>query len=311
MKLERDEGEIKNAISDQLLYITNSCFLYDKGCFAEAIRISGALNVLLENRQKSDGLLRGINFDFNLLSTVPDVGSIPIEKVVATRCKDLTKIKSESDSNKYFLTFIEDLNDWHIQAFDHKGNKISCLVGDLQNRLRELDLLANNQQILVPGCIRAYNEEDDFKNQRKEFIINHLDALLGYRSNYATGLYFPMIDKKTILEHIPKLDTAIYKKYLNIVDWLNEIIFAIPDEKRHNHTLTREQLIKSARDQDGGGHFDIKLDVASYYQSKYGQTLGKLDGEKITTKNFHLIMLRQLGYEILNSPSIRNYIQQE
>lgn len=307
MKLKRNESELKNAIRDQLLYITNSCFLYDKGCFAEAIRIAGALNILLEQRRGSDGLLRVIDFNFKLLSTVPNTQRISTDKLIVTRCKDLSKIKSESDSNKLFLTFIEDLNDWHLQAFDYKGNKISCLIKELPSNLEKLGLLSNNQKILIQNYILTY-EDVDINNQKKEVIINHLDALLGYRRNYATGFYFPMIAKKNFYEHVPKLDTTDYKKYLNITDWLNETIFVISDETYQNHILTREELIISARDQDGGGHFDIKLKIANYYQSKYGQTLGILDGEEITTKNFHLIMLRQLGFEILNSPSVSNYI---
>lgn len=306
----RKENESKNAIRDQLVYIKNSCSLFDQGYLAEAIRIAGALSVLLEKRRKTVGLLINKNFNFRLLSSVPDVQKIPIDNLIVKKCQDLLKIKVESDKNKYFLTYVADIKSWYLQAFDYRGNEVSCLIDDLPISLKKLGLVNENSYIPLPKYIKAYNENDNFNIQRKELIVNHLNFLLGHKKNLASGFYFPMVDKKNFYDHIPKLNKTSDIKYLDLSDWLSEIIFAIPDDKRQNHTLTRKELIDSARDQDGGGHFDVKLDVISYCLSKYGQVLAKDDDKEISTKNFHLIMLRQLGFEILNSQSIQDYLQE-
>ena len=54
MKLNRKNlgDEIKDAIRNQVTFLSNSCFLYDKGCHEEAIRIANSLNVLLESRSR-------------------------------------------------------------------------------------------------------------------------------------------------------------------------------------------------------------------------------------------------------------------
>lgn len=77
------------------------------------------------------------------------------------------------------------------------------------------------------------------------------------------------------------------------------------------HSLTKERLIKIARDKDGGAHLDKELNkVDGYILSKKGITLAKYkDGSKYTTENSHLCMLRQLGYEVLHSPDLFEFIK--
>lgn len=100
---------------------------------------------------------------------------------------------------------------------------------------------------------------------------------------------------------------------LDLEKWLGQVIFCITDNDRKRHSLTRKELIFNARDKDGGGHFDPVLSHEGYLKSKYGEILAIInegsEEEDITTKDFHLEMLRQLGHEILNSLSINKYIK--
>ncbi len=75
--MAKARNKLKHAIKDQLIYIKSSCDLFGAGCKAEAIRIAAALNVLLEDRSSSKGILRRIEeYTFLLLSTVPKVEKI-------------------------------------------------------------------------------------------------------------------------------------------------------------------------------------------------------------------------------------------
>ena len=95
--------------------------------------------------------------------------------------------------------------------------------------------------------------------------------------------------------------------------WLNEIIFCLRNtSSTKKHILTRKMLLETARDKDGGAHVDKKLnDVPEYVLSKIGVELGDFgNGKKSTTKNYHFLMLRQLAYEILNSPDIPHFLEE-
>ena len=310
--MERNEYEIKQAIKDQLIYIKNSCDLYDAGCKAEAIRIATAINTLVINRKKADsrGILRKINYPFKLLSTVPEAKTIDQDKLVVLKkqtleeaCKLFELRKNQARQNIiFFLIYILNESRWYIFAYDNSGNEISCPLPELPEQLG-----IKVKKIAINKWVEIYsNKNHDINDIGKRIIYNHLSHLLNYNINYVGGLYLPMITNVQNKD-VPLLSNSLIK-YIDLDQWENEIIFCLSDKDRGEHILTREKLIKSARDQDGGAHYDIKLDVISYYKSKYGEVLYRRNGADVTTGNFHLIMLRQLGYEILNSPSIMDYI---
>lgn len=308
---KRSEVEIKNAIRDQLIYIQNSCDLFDGGCQAEAIRIAASINILLENRKRSSGILIKIDRDFKLLSTVPDVESVDLDKLITLQKQNITEAKEEIKKlkenikkyNQLLLIYILDSKEWYLFAFDSNKKELFCPIAALAEQLN-----IKNLNLMVDKWINVYtNDNHSLNDYGKKIAITHLSKLLGHENTYVSSLYFPMIRNLQGRDQ-PILD-SFKKKYINIVKWLDEIIFCIMDEEHKSHILRRKELIHSARDQDGGGHFDLKLKVISYYKSKMGEKIGEQNGKDITTKNFHLIMLRQLGYEILNSPSINEYIK--
>lgn len=300
----RDIGsEIRNAIRDQITFIKNSSHSYDNGCLAESIRIASALNVLLEERRNgSVGLLRSITNSIKIFSSVPDTIIADPNRVITSSVIQTSQVEDSVKSfaplnNKFLLIYSQEDKSWYVHGHTKNMIEITCAIGDLGHKLG-LKMMPR-----VQFWIKKYsNNNSDINDIGKRIILQHLSILFGYEDKFASGLYFPMI-KTHFGKNMPTLSYDI-EKYLDQNTWLDEVIYAISDSDRQNHTLTRRELINSARDQDGGGHFDTRLDIMGYYKSKYGEVIGQQNGNDISTKNFHLIMLRQLGYEILKSPTI-------
>jgi hypothetical protein len=308
----RREGktEIKKAIKDQLTYIKNSCDLFDNGFTEEAIRISAAINVLMEDRKRSKGLLYRIKRKFKLISTAPDCDKPNTDRLIINTCRKVAdvpnKLTNENEiaiknKNKILLTFVTSEKRWHIYTYKHH-KKIYCYIDELEKALG-----LKRQKLLLLGWIRKYQtSKNTIKPIGKEIILIQLNSVLEHKFKYPDHLYYPLIEG-TIFNPTPRFNHAKIKN-IDIENWKNEIIFATSDEKRALHTLTRWDLIKAARDQDGGGHYDLKLD-SIYQHSKYGQTVIKHEDKEITTENFHLIMLRQLGHELLECKDIQDYVK--
>lgn len=322
--MKRNKTDIKNAIQDQLLYIKNSCELFDKGCRAESIRIAVAISVLLEKRLRgAKGLLRLQDYEFKLLSTIPYVREVELHRLSTSKAQSINGIDklirnfkdNIENKNRFFLIYIEDIPNWFIYALDFQGNEIKCLINkltvNLSDETKKVLRLSERSSLSLqlPRLINSYTEQGRIDDENgKRIIIEQLNWFLGYDNDYVSGLFFPMINGIYCNESSPILSDSKEKKSLNIDDWLKEIIFGVTDDHHKLHSLTRKKLIDSARDQDGGGHYDIKLKVMSYVKSKGGELLAELNGKDITTKDFHLVMLRQLGYEVLNS-NIESHIK--
>jgi len=97
-------------------------------------------------------------------------------------------------------------------------------------------------------------------------------------------------------------------KEISFSDWWNQIILITPDQDR----FTRKSLILSLANKDGGAHVDENLD-SDYERLKEGYWLflNEIDGDVITKKfaNPHYLHVRQIGWEILNSPEILSLIK--
>jgi hypothetical protein len=293
MQRSNVNNEIEKAIHDQITFIKNSCFLYDKGCQQEALRIAGALNVLFEKRKRSLVLLRVFPKNFKLLSTVPDAEEVDPERLVTLQIQSAITLRSELEKymetfrnhNKFSLIRVAESNKWYVYGFTQAGREIICLVNELP---AQLDM--KNMQTLIDFWISKYSDSNNnIADVGKKNIIRIISVLFGYENKYVSGFHFPMI--KTILgKDYPQL-THGNGKYLFLDEWLDEIIYSISDRDHDDHVLTRRCLINSGRDQDGGGHFDIELDKKAYCKSKYGEKLAEINGKEIITKNYHLMML--------------------
>jgi len=100
----------------------------------------------------------------------------------------------------------------------------------------------------------------------------------------------------------PYLDETEKRKLVSISDWLNEKIIIID-----GNGLSREDIIVTAANKDGGTHVPEKLNVKAKLLKKcVGNYATYENGVAINREltNHHFIILRQLAFEVLESRSI-------
>jgi hypothetical protein len=109
---------------------------------------------------------------------------------------------------------------------------------------------------------------------------------------------------------IPRLDTAIRKELITFkVWWEKEYVIK---HKQPRTKLTRKHLVLAAANKDGGAHVDKALDpIYDYVRLGSGLELEitlkpelGLPVQKASFKNIHFASLRQIAFEVLNSPAI-------
>lgn len=104
--------------------------------------------------------------------------------------------------------------------------------------------------------------------------------------------------------YLPTLGTGPVKQYLPVSKWWDQEVMV-----HHPVRLTRRKIVLAAANQDGGAHVDSKLD-AEYETLKSTGFAGSvsftnLNGTTTTPlERSHFVCLRQIGYELLNSPEL-------
>jgi hypothetical protein len=124
----------------------------------------------------------------------------------------------------------------------------------------------------------------------------------GYWANLTKITLSPVLE---LAEYVPKLDTTDHRRWVNLTEWWrNEFVYLVG-----SMVITRRELVLGAANTDGGAH------VADSYGFKYEKilegagwkmTLNPDNGasKELTFKYGHLAALRQMGYEVLNSPDL-------
>jgi hypothetical protein len=106
-------------------------------------------------------------------------------------------------------------------------------------------------------------------------------------------------------EYIPKLDTARTKKNIMYRQWwATETVYLLG-----KLDIKRKDLVLAAANKDGGAHVDKAYDKD--YETilngvGWSMQINRPDGSEIHLpyKYGHLSALRQMGYEVLNSPNL-------
>lgn len=101
----------------------------------------------------------------------------------------------------------------------------------------------------------------------------------------------------------PPLNETISTKMMSFESWWDEIIFA------QSQIFSRRDIVLSAANQDGGAHIDSSPNNKTIELKEGIGTLTKVvNGKQLEEEltDFHLPLLRQLGYEVLNSPELLN-----
>jgi hypothetical protein len=103
---------------------------------------------------------------------------------------------------------------------------------------------------------------------------------------------------------VPNLSEGALKKKIPLDEWWNQIAFILDDSLK----LTKRDIVLAATNKDGGAHVDSSIPPAYEALIKFGNTpsfttpIGTYGGEQIV--NAHFTALRQMGYELLNSPEL-------
>ena len=100
-------------------------------------------------------------------------------------------------------------------------------------------------------------------------------------------------------QYYAPLDDALSSQWRSFEDWWNEPVF-VDDQKQ---ALTREQLIRTACDQDGGAHVDPALEN-TYFRLTKENSLGLRYEEgnlSLPIRRPERAALRQIGHEVLKT----------
>lgn len=91
-------------------------------------------------------------------------------------------------------------------------------------------------------------------------------------------------------------------------DWWNQTIVVLP--KGADRRVLRKDIVLVAANKDGGAHVDTQLTPQYEILKQRGGTLqfvySKIDGveKKIEFEDIHAHLIRQMAYELLNSPAL-------
>jgi len=118
------------------------------------------------------------------------------------------------------------------------------------------------------------------------------------------GLFYIRINSNTDVCLQPTLDSGENADLVPISKWLDQIV----SSTLSNIRVTRRDIILGATNKHGGAHVDLKLSVP--YQVACGESptgYFRKVADSATHSPLeatHLVSLRQMGYELLNSPDI-------
>jgi hypothetical protein len=135
------------------------------------------------------------------------------------------------------------------------------------------------------------------------------DAQFADLSSYSAcsfrGLGIMKITTRKGAELVPGLGEKDCRTMVTVPKWWNQIVWVLD----HQTKLTRKSIVLTAANKDGGAHVDSALTREYESLSSEGAAgvyTGKAGGVEFRgeIQDAHLISLRQLGYELLNSPAL-------
>ncbi len=121
------------------------------------------------------------------------------------------------------------------------------------------------------------------------------------------GLGYVEVDESGNSIYNPDLEDSYFRNEIPINEWWNQIVYVLDRSTK----LSRSDIILAASNKDGGTHVDKQLTPVYEkltLQSTYGNfqiNVGK-SFKNIEIAEPHLVALRQMSFEVLNSPDIIN-----
>jgi len=105
--------------------------------------------------------------------------------------------------------------------------------------------------------------------------------------------------------YFPQLGNGPINEFIDLDKWWNQVVMVLGKEQR----ISRKKIVLAAANKDGGTHVDSKLTKEYEMLSQEGAaghfsyTNNGIESVRPIT-DAHLVSLRQMAYEILNSPAI-------
>lgn len=143
--------------------------------------------------------------------------------------------------------------------------------------------------------ILFYDTATDALNDPSVKVIGPFHGFIGNRMTINA-------DGSSNLEWVPWLDNTPpyyrHKKFL-LQEWLNKVVII----DGNNNTFTREDLIFSVCDKDGGAHIDLEIDKDYADLSRHNSMGWKLikNSIGIDEEGPHLACIRQIAHEVIKT----------
>lgn len=193
---------------------------------------------------------------------------------------------------QFMRNSVESFERGHLEEVARMATVARVIIHQTRNSTSVLTQLAASNVPLLTTCRGLLKNPDG---------PNSCDGMRSFRYDGAAittlgpaGLYYG-----------PKLGSGSYAAELPAPDWWRQIIFALDSSA----VFTRRAIVLGAANQDGGAHVDSVLD-SSYERMAYTQEHGFLVGQSDTGEvrvpqyGYHVVALRQIAYELLNSPRL-------
>ncbi|WP_100637764.1 hypothetical protein [Marinobacter salexigens] len=100
---------------------------------------------------------------------------------------------------------------------------------------------------------------------------------------------------------VPQYDRVARSRPMPAHQWWNEVIFRMPQMDKY----TRRDFVLFCANKDGGAHVDSHPEKFKRIKDGNINFTGKKDGEEFKFTNILECAVRQMAYEILNSPDVQ------
>lgn len=183
-------------------------------------------------------------------------------------------------------------------------------IGFLTRSCMAFDAGYHDEAIRIATVVRILVHQT--KNSTS--LLKHLNAttinLLSTTEGAGPGTLYAMsmgtvsISSDGTSAYYPSLGDGMHKALIPVSKWWDQIII-VSGQLR----LSRRKIVLGAADKDGGAHIDSSLspDYKELTEQGFaGSVFYNSCGEDSVRKleNTHLVCLRQIGYELLNSPQL-------
>jgi len=177
----------------------------------------------------------------------------------------------------------------------------------------ELDKLQDFCNLYDSGKISYYKEMSVifrklfYDNNHNISLLKHLNqkenikllSFSGTKSNIDEEMFFMGMGIIKNGRYVPNYEEGIIKKLLNVKDYLEEVVFIY-----NGNEYNRFDIFISVSNQDGGAHYDKELNP-KYKLLKEANFVLKIPFfGNFRIDNIVGTIIRQMGYEILNSKDI-------